>query len=151
MGVEIDYLTAAKWYKIAADKGDSNGQFGLGGLYYRGLGAVQNFSQALHSYRQAAAKGNPNAHYMIAVMFEKGQGVEKNLEKAEESFGKAAELNGPEAAFHLAKRLQNGDGLAQSANGLQNGSFTRRSVAISHANLSCNDLLQPRDTTVQSS
>ena len=94
MGVEIDYHTAAKWYKIAADKGDSNDQFGLGSLYYRGLGTVQHFAQALHSYRQAAAR-KPQCPLMIAVMFEKGQGVEKNLKKAEEWYGKAAKLNGP--------------------------------------------------------
>ena len=85
LGVEIDYLTAAKWYKIAADKGDSNGQFGLGGLYYRGLGAVQNFAQALRSYGKQQQR-KPHCPLMIGSCSKKA-GVEK-FKKAENGTAK---------------------------------------------------------------
>ena len=52
---------AMHWLRLAADKGNSDGQLGVGNLYGQGLGVAQNYGEALRWYRLAAAQGNAEA------------------------------------------------------------------------------------------
>jgi TPR repeat protein len=42
-GVPQDYTEAAKWYRKAAEQGDTEAQYNLGLAYTKGLGAPQGF------------------------------------------------------------------------------------------------------------
>ena len=56
-----DYSAAMKWYRMAADQGYANAQYGLGIMYDNGRGAVQDYSAAMKWYRMAADQGHANA------------------------------------------------------------------------------------------
>jgi TPR repeat protein len=46
-----------KWYRLAADQGDANGQYILGIMYADGKGVPQNYAEAMKWYRLAADQG----------------------------------------------------------------------------------------------
>ena len=64
-------------------------QYSLGGLYYRGQGVTQNYSQAFNLYQRSAEQGNPYASYEMAKMYRDGIGVAVNVENAESCFEQA--------------------------------------------------------------
>lgn len=49
---------AARWFRLAADQGDANAQFALGGMYQGGRGVQQDNLMAYQWFSQAAA--NPD-------------------------------------------------------------------------------------------
>ena len=64
-GVERDYTEARKWYRLAADKGQSNALYSLGLIYKEGLGVKQNYSKALKWFLLAAEQGFPEAKNVV--------------------------------------------------------------------------------------
>ena len=58
-GVPQDYKEAAKWYRKAAEQGDSLAQGELGWLYNVGKGVVQDDKEAAKWYAKAAEQGTP--------------------------------------------------------------------------------------------
>jgi TPR repeat protein len=41
-GVGQNYITAMKWYTLAAEQGDAAAQYNLGAMYHKGQGAIQD-------------------------------------------------------------------------------------------------------------
>jgi len=60
-GVGQDHAEAVRWYRLAADQGDSSAQNNLGYMYYRGEGVGQDHAEAARWYRLAADQGNSSA------------------------------------------------------------------------------------------
>ena len=60
-GVRLDYAEAAKWYRKAAEQGNSDAQYSLGHMYLFGLGVRQNSRDAASWFLKAAAQGNAKA------------------------------------------------------------------------------------------
>ena len=56
-----DYATAAKWFRLAADRGVSDSQFNLGVLSARGLGAEKNLIDSYKWFALAGAQGDREA------------------------------------------------------------------------------------------
>ena len=56
-----DYTEAAKWFRKAADQGNADAQYGLGLLYFKGLGVPQNYAIAHMWLNLGAAGGNEEA------------------------------------------------------------------------------------------
>lgn len=52
---------AISWYQMAADRGDSYGEFNLGLCYESGIGTPVNLKKAKHWYKRAALKGDEQA------------------------------------------------------------------------------------------
>lgn len=52
---------AISWYQMAADQGDSYGEFNLGLCYENGIGAHVNMKKAKYWYQKAALKGDDQA------------------------------------------------------------------------------------------
>ncbi len=52
-----DYAEAYNQWRLAADQGDGQSQFGMGQLFQQGLGIPQNFVEAHKYYNLAAAQG----------------------------------------------------------------------------------------------
>jgi TPR repeat protein len=50
--VPQDYAEAMKWFRQAADAGDSWGMFNIGLLYQNGLGVPQDYAEAMRWYRK---------------------------------------------------------------------------------------------------
>ena len=69
-----DYVRAMAEWEGAAERGDADAEFGLGMLYERGDGAVQqNYKTADRWYEKAAAQGNIGAEYRLALIWSAGE------------------------------------------------------------------------------
>ena len=56
-----DYNEAAKWYRLAADRGDADAQYNLAIMHYYGQGVTPDYSDAAKWYRLAADQGHEEA------------------------------------------------------------------------------------------
>ncbi len=66
---EGNYEKAMSEWQGAADKGDSEAEFGLGSLYEQGLGGLaQDYKRAGYWYSKAAEQGNTEALYRQALI-----------------------------------------------------------------------------------
>ncbi|WP_042147052.1 tetratricopeptide repeat protein [Paucisalibacillus sp. EB02] len=59
---------AISWYKMAADHGDSYGEFNLGHCYENGIGTPINLKKAKTWYQKAALKGDKQAKERLRVL-----------------------------------------------------------------------------------
>jgi TPR repeat protein len=57
-GVPKDYEEALKWYKKAAEQGNSNAQYNLGFMYGTGTGVPKDYVLAYRWYSLAVAQGD---------------------------------------------------------------------------------------------
>lgn len=60
---------AAKYLKLAANQGDSDAMYFLGGIYLEGRGVPQNESIALDYYQRAANANNPHGMFSLAFFY----------------------------------------------------------------------------------
>jgi len=60
-GVTQDYETAAKWYRLAAEKGHTKSQYNLGSMYANGQGVIQDYVHAHMWWNIAASSGDKDA------------------------------------------------------------------------------------------
>jgi len=70
---ESDKCKAAVYYRMAAEKGSSLGQWRLGHLHEFGEGVEQSDVQAAHWYLLAAEAGHPQAQSSLALLLEDGR------------------------------------------------------------------------------
>jgi TPR repeat protein len=56
-GIPQDFKEAIKWYRLAADQGDSSAQVSLGNMYYQAHGVPRDYKEAMKWYRLAAGPG----------------------------------------------------------------------------------------------
>ncbi len=82
-GVDVDYLEAARWFKLSADNGEWISQSNLGQMYYLGQGVDQSYQNAAYYLELAATQGDPKSQHNLAHMHAEGLGVEKDINKAE--------------------------------------------------------------------
>ena len=64
-----------RWYRLAAEQGDKNGQLNLGAMYYNGKGVPKDHVQAARWYRRAAKQGYVPAQFHLGEMYYNGEGV----------------------------------------------------------------------------
>jgi hypothetical protein len=96
---------AIKWFRKAAEKGTSWGQFNLGIRYARGDGLPQDHAEALKWFQKAAAQKHAMSQYYLGEMYEKGLGVPVDQVKAYQWYCLAASHGIPEAE-NARHRLQ---------------------------------------------
>jgi TPR repeat protein len=77
-GITRDYAEAVKWYRKAAESGNSDGEVNLGRMYGFGLGVQNDFGEALKWFRKAAEAGNSEGQTFLSFMYQNGIGVETN-------------------------------------------------------------------------
>jgi len=58
-----DYAGVAKWYRKAAEQGDTRAQYNLGLMYNNGQGVPRDDAEAVRWYRKAAEQGNARAQF----------------------------------------------------------------------------------------
>jgi TPR repeat protein len=66
-GVTQDYAEAAKWYRLAADAGNTAAQRSLGYLYGSGKGVPQDYAEAQKWFQKASSRGDADAGLVSAV------------------------------------------------------------------------------------
>lgn len=67
-GIDLDMVTAAKWFEKAAERGVVDSQFNLGVLFESGQGLPQNLTDAFVWYSIAAKQGDQLAAQRIDVL-----------------------------------------------------------------------------------
>jgi len=110
-GMPRDDVKAAKWYHVAAECGNAEAQFKIGGLYSEGIGIGKNDVEAMKWYRKAAEQGHAEAQFNLAQRYFNGVGVGSNVMEAVKWYRKAAEQGHVEAQFKLAGHYFYGTGV----------------------------------------
>ena len=94
-----------RWYRLAAEQGDSSAQLDLGFMYGNGEGVLKDAAEAVRWYRLAAEQGNAIAQYNLGVMYGNSAGVLKDSVLAHMWFNIAG-ANGEEEARELRDNLE---------------------------------------------
>lgn len=116
---------AERWYRKAADAGDPDAMFTLGGLSERGAfrrvapPTTEQFDletrEAVVWYRMAAQHGWAPAMRKLAELYEKGDGVPKDPVEAVRWYRLAAEAGDWEGMAVLSRMLEDGEGVGRDA------------------------------------
>jgi TPR repeat protein len=110
-----DPVEEARWYRKAADQGESNAQNALGFLYQWGHGVPQSFDQAVAWYRKSAEQGNPNGQGNLAKMLADGTGAAQDFAQAANWYRKSAEQGWAWSQAMLAQLYATGQGVPVDA------------------------------------
>jgi hypothetical protein len=100
---EPDFVSANRWLKMAADKGDVMSMHSLGYHYAYGLGVAQDKAKAAELYLQAAKLGFAGSQNNIGWDYFTGEGVPKSLADAVYWITKSAEQGEPFAYGSLCE------------------------------------------------
>ena len=84
LGMAVDKTEAAKWYRLAAERGDALGQNNLADLYLRGEGLAQSDASAKEWFEKAADQGNTGARIKLGYLYASGRLGYTDAEKAYE-------------------------------------------------------------------
>ncbi len=112
--LEHDYAEAFKWFKSAAEWGNTAAKYELGNAYEKGNGVKIDFGLALKWYGVAARAGNAMANLSLGLMYDEGRGVVQNPTKAAEWYRKASDLGNAHAGYLLGLLYYEGRGVQQS-------------------------------------
>ena len=74
-GVPEDDEEAVRWFRLAAEQGNSRAQNNLGTMYDEGTGVPEDDEEAVRWYRLAAEQGNSLSQFNLGLMYEQGGGV----------------------------------------------------------------------------
>lgn len=80
-GVNQDHTMAFKYFKLSANRENSNAQFKLGYLYHNGLGVEQDNVKAFQYYDLAANQDDREAYCNLGYMYQYGHGIDQNYAK----------------------------------------------------------------------
>ncbi len=110
--VPIDYAKALQLYLQAAELGDAEAQFIVGGMLYKGLGSAPDKINGFKWLLKAAEQGkiSPESLNIIGGMYLRGANVPQNYLEAKNWLAKAAEKGNVPAQNDLAYLLFNGLG-----------------------------------------
>ncbi|MFK3777416.1 cell division protein PodJ [Agrobacterium sp. NPDC089420] len=112
-GVTADRAEAAKWYKLAADRGLAPAQYRLANLYEKANGVERNLPEAKRYYTLAAEQGNAGAMHNLAVLLASDAAGQPDFASAAQWFIKASELGVRDSQFNLAILYARGSGVKQ--------------------------------------
>ena len=113
VGVKQNYTEAIKWYKKAAEAGNSRAMNNLGTMHGAGHGVEKDYIEAAKWYKKAAEAGDSTAMHYLGVMSYEGIGVEKDYTEAIKWYKKSAEAGNSLAMNNLGLMYDNGHGVEQ--------------------------------------
>lgn len=96
-------VEAAFYFRLAADKGNIDGQYWYGRCLYYGIGVEQNYNNAAKYLRESANKGNRDAQYMFGLCLREGDGVPQNVSAAIQYFQMAKKIGEVASIRHLSE------------------------------------------------
>ncbi|MFQ5519746.1 MAG: tetratricopeptide repeat protein, partial [Mariprofundus sp.] len=106
-----DFDEAAKWFRLAAKKGDKQAQFLFAMLHRDGKGLDRNDEQAVRWLKLAAKQNHAEAQYQLGTMLEHGRGVDTaSAFSALGWYRKAAKAGHAGAQLRMAVMLAEGRG-----------------------------------------
>jgi Sel1 repeat len=108
-----DYKEAVKWFRKAAEQGQTDAQYSLGECYYEGNGIARDDKEAVKWFRKAAEQGQADAQYSLGECYYEGNGVARDNIEAFKWFRKAAEQGQADAQYYIAECYYYGNVLAK--------------------------------------
>jgi TPR repeat protein len=111
LAVPRNPVEAARWHRLAAQRGDRQGMFALGIAHLSGAGVPQDRKLAQGWFEKAAAQKHPGALYNLGVI-----AIDADIQdfpRAARLFRQAAELGDIDAAYGLAILFREGTGVAR--------------------------------------
>lgn len=111
VGVPRDYAVAARYYRMAAQKGYIAAQYNLAWLLENGVGVKQDLHEAAVWYRKAAEQGDAESQNNLGTLYATGQGVPRDDAEAVRWYGLAAKQEDPEGLTNLAMMYLQGRGV----------------------------------------
>ncbi len=112
-GLETNDHQGREYLEESFNKGDIYAPLLISSLYYNGLGAKQDYQEAMAWLRKAADRGNDDAMNNIGGFHLNGHGVEHNYQEAMVWFRKAANLGNAGAMNNIGTLYYNGKGVKQ--------------------------------------
>ena len=115
-GVTKDFKEAVKWFRLAADKGNTEAMGFLGAIFVDGgNGVAQDYREAAKWYKLASQKGDVDAQAALGhIFYNGGPGVTQDYKEAAKWYRLAANKGNPEAEFRLGFMNYNGEGVTQN-------------------------------------
>jgi len=109
-GKPKNYAKALRMYKAAALRGDSEAQYILGGMLYKGIGTDKNEREAFKWLLKAAQQGKYSTESMqiLGSMYLRGSGVPQSYSEAKKWLTPAAQQGNMAAVNDLAFMYYNG-------------------------------------------
>jgi len=107
--LETDAKASARWFEMAAEKGDHVAQCNIGRYYRRGTGVNLDYGKAMEYFTLSASKGDADAMHEIAEMYRCGLGVDKNSAQMVEWYIKAIERDNVNSMLRLADCYRYGE------------------------------------------
>ncbi len=107
-------VDAIRWYDKESLTGNAEAQFGLGALYFKGMGKPRDRYQAARWFKAAADQGHAASQFMLGYIHLHGLGVPQNKRIACDWFEKAAAQGDPNAQFNLASLYFSGEGIPEN-------------------------------------
>jgi serine/threonine protein kinase/TPR repeat protein len=111
-GVQRDPAQAAKWYRLAAQKGNAAGMSALGVVLELGVAVEKDYVEAVKWHRMAADRGYGLGYANLGWMYAEGRGVKRDDAEALRLFRLAAEKNEPVGMHRLGQMAMRGQGMA---------------------------------------
>lgn len=91
-GKDVDYIKALKYYKIAAERGNSDAMNNIGIMHESGKGVVQDKYEAVKWFKKAAEAGQTTAQITLGEYYENGYGgLPNDISLAKYWYQKAAD------------------------------------------------------------
>ena len=106
-----DHVEQNKWFRAAAEQGNSKAQLNLGNSYRYGYGVAKDPVEAAKWYRKAAESGNSWAQRILGDLYSEGEGVKRDDERAVDWWRKAAEQEDARAEAKLGTCYAAGRGV----------------------------------------
>ena len=110
-GVKKDDAEAAKWFRVAADKGYAPAQNNLGFFYAEGRGVKKDDTEAVKWYQRAADQNYAPGQMSLGMMYTAGRGVKQSDFEALALYSSAANQGYAPAMANLAEAYAQGRGI----------------------------------------
>jgi TPR repeat protein len=132
--LEGEDAEAARWYRMAADRGHAAAQNNLGLLHEQGRGVEADPAAAVAWYRRAAEQNLVAAQVNLARCYDQGIGLAENPEAAAEWYARAASQQHAASQFRLGEMYAAGRGVPQDSK--KAAKWLRRAEKNGHAGAS---------------
>ena len=111
-----NYEEAAKWFRLAAERGEVLAERYLGTMYANGQGVARDDKEAVKWYARAAEHGDADAQASLAAMYSAARGTSQNLVEAHKWFTVAASRYTAAERAKRARAIRNSEQLAAKMN-----------------------------------
>ena len=110
-GLVQNHAEAARLYRLAADAGYANAQFGLANFFFHGRGVREDKAEAVRLLKLAAAQGHAGAQGNLASAYRSGRDVAVDFAAALLVARRAADGGNAVGAYHAGQIYEFGQGV----------------------------------------